>query len=69
MNQQQQKPMGARNLQNLMDLINHEAVNYKVTKHYSSQIQDTNAKRVVDDVCAHHKQSFDALDQYLNNPV
>lgn len=69
MNQQTQKPMVARDLQNLTDLINNEAVNYQVAKSFSSQIRDNNSKRVVDDVCAHHRQSFDTLGQFLNNPM
>ncbi len=66
--QSQQTTMGSRNLQNLMDLLNHEAVVFKKTKTYSTQIQDANAKRIVGDISAHHKQSFDTLNQYLNNP-
>jgi hypothetical protein len=43
MQQPQQSTMGARNLENLMDLMNHEAVSYKKAKTFSSQIMDPNA--------------------------
>ena len=67
--QSQQSTIESRNLQNLMDLLNNESVNFKKSKTYSSQIQDTNARHIIDDVCAHHKQCFDTLNQYLNNPA
>lgn len=68
---QQSRPstMESRNLQNLMDLLNHEAVDYKKARSFSAHIKDADAKRVVDDISAHHKQSFDTLNQYLNNPL
>lgn len=62
----EQKPkIVARNLENLMDLMNHESIDYQKAAVYGSLLQDSHAKQVVDGVRAHHKQSFDALHQYL----
>lgn len=63
---QQNASMQARDLQNLMDLMNHEAVAYQKARAYAAMMQDSNAQRVVNDVCQHHKQSFDTMDQYLS---
>ncbi len=67
MQRSEQKPkIVARNLENLMDLMNHESVDYQKATVYGSLLQDDHARQVIDGVRAHHRQSFDALHQYLN---
>ena len=48
----------AKDLNNVMDLMNHEAVSYQKTKVYSQQVRSDDAKQLLDRVCQHHKQNF-----------
>lgn len=55
----------ARDLNNVMDLMNHEAVCYQKTKVYAQQVTSEDAKQLLDRVSQHHKQNFTCLDEYI----
>ena len=55
----------AKDLNNVMDLMNHEAVSYQKTKVYSQQVRSDDAKQLLDRVCQHHKQNFTCLDEFI----
>ena len=57
----------SKNLTNLGDLMNQEALAYSKAKSYSPQLTDANAKNIIEQVQNHHKQSFMALDSYLQS--
>ncbi|MFR5870106.1 MAG: hypothetical protein ACLUFF_07560 [Acutalibacteraceae bacterium] len=67
-NQTQSNPeVIARDLTNVMDLMNHEAVGYQKTKVYSQQVLSSEIKQLLDRVCQHHKQNFTNLNEYIES--
>ena len=57
----------AKDLNNVMDLMNHEAVSYQKTKVYSQQVRSDDAKQLLDRVFQHHKQNFACLDEFITS--
>ena len=55
----------AKDLNNVMDLMNHEAVSYQKTKVYSQQVRSDEAKQLLERVCQQHKQNFTSLDEFI----
>ncbi len=64
----QQMPIRAHDLDILMDALDQETLFYHKTKAYAPLLYDKASIRVVEDISSHHKQCFDAISDYLNNP-
>lgn len=62
-----QPQIESKNLSNLGDLLNHESLAYLKARTYCSQVTDANIKGIIDEVKNHRKQSFTALDNYLQS--
>ena len=68
MRQNEETPqIESRNLTNLMDLMSHESVAYSKAKHYGGLVQDAEAKQAIEQVKQHHRDCFQALEQYLSS--
>lgn len=62
-----QKPqIGSRDLSILVDQMNHEALAYKKCTVYSQYFMDSSLKDIATAAAQHHKQHFDALENYLS---
>lgn len=62
-----QPQIESKNLSNLGDLLNQESLAYLKARTYSTQLTDAQAKGIIEEVKSHRKQSFIALDNYLQS--
>lgn len=62
-----QPQIESKNLTNLGDLMNHESLAYLKARTYTSQVSDQKVKGIIEEVKTHRKQSFMALDNYLQS--
>jgi hypothetical protein len=62
-----QPQIESKNLTNLGDLMNHEANAYAKAKTYVPQLGNADSKNIIEEVQTHRKQSFMALDNYLQS--
>lgn len=57
----------SKNLSIIEDQLQHEALAYKKCSVYSGYFQDQALKSIANTAAQHHKQHFDALQNYLNS--
>lgn len=60
-------PIDTKNLDILKDQMFHEALAYKKCKVYASSLGEQPLKDMANNFAQHHKQHFDALQNYLNS--
>ena len=56
----------SKSLSYIEDLLSHEALAYKKCRIYSGYLTDSALKDVANNVAMHHKQHFDALQNYMS---
>lgn len=63
----QSKEIEAKNLDILQDQMHHEALAYKKCSIYAGYFTEQPLKDMANSAAQHHKQHFDALQNYLNS--
>ena len=60
-------PIDSKKLDIIKDQMYHEALAYKKCKVYASSLQEQPLRDMANNFAQHHKQHFDALQNYLNS--
>lgn len=66
-NMETSAPLDVKDLEIIKDQLNHEALAYKKWSVYSGYFQDQTLTDIANTTARHHKQHFDALQNYLNS--
>lgn len=66
-NQEFSKSLGVKDLSIIEDQLYNEALAFKKWSVYTNQLQDQQLKTIAQTTAQHHRQHFDALQNYLNS--